>query len=471
MRPTHPRSFRAHASLLRRQFLQGGGLPFTDVLTEDVLAHALAAVGGWLDRVFSPLVTLRVFLGQVLSPDHSCRAAVARLNAHRAAQGQRPCSPRTGAYCRARKRLPEAFVSAAACAVGRRLDARAEHGWLWKGRRVYVFDGTTVTMPDTPANQAAYPQVYNQGPGVGFPIARVGAVFSLACGAVVNLGFSRYAGKGQGEVSLLRRLWDVLRPGDVLLGDRLMSGWVNMHLLKERGVDTVSRLSAHRRADFRKGTRLGKDDHLVRWGKPNSIRSVDRRTYHALPDAITVREARFRVGRPGFRTRSVVVVTTLLDPRQASKEALASLYRARWNAELDLRSLKSTMQMGELRGKTPDMVRKEVWAHVLAYNLVRAVMAQAAARHDVPPRSISFTGAVQTLEAFQPLLESGPARDAAGRRALCHELLDAIATHRVADRPDRFEPRLKKRRKDYCGWFSKPRAELKRMMAKGMSAK
>jgi hypothetical protein len=255
----------------------------------------------------------------------------------------------------------------------------------------------------------------------------------------------------------------------VLLGDRLMSGWVGMYLLRQRGVDTVSRLSAQRRADFRKGTRLGQQDHLVVWEKPRTIRSVDRETYNSLPDAITVREARFRVDRPGFRTKSVVVVTTLLDPEQATKEELAELYRARWNAELDLRSLKAGMRMGELRGKTPEMVRKEVWAHVLAYNLVRTVMAQAAARHDVPPRSVSFTGAMQTLEAFRPMLESEPARDAAGRRALYQELLAAIAAHRVADRPDRFEPRLKKRRKDYCGWFSKPRAELKREMAKGIS--
>ena len=263
--------------------------------------------------------------------------------------------------------------------VGRALDARVDRRWLWKGRRVYLFDGTTVTMPDTPENQAAYPQVYNQEPGTGFPIARIGAVISLACGAVLDLGICRYAGKGQGEVSLLRRLWDVLRPGDVLLADRLMSGWVGMHLLKERGVDTVSRLSAHRRADFRRGPRLGKDDHLVGWPKPTSIRSVDRQTYNALPDSITVREARVRVEQPGFRTRSVVVVTTLLDPEQASKEDLAALYRARWNNELDLRSIKVTMQMDVLRCKTPELVRKEIWAHVLAYNLIRTVMAQAAA--------------------------------------------------------------------------------------------
>jgi hypothetical protein len=471
MRHTHPRSFRDQAALLRRQFLQDGGLPFTDVLTDQLLSQALAGVGRWLDRIFSPLVTLWVFLGQVLSPDHSCRAAVARLVAHRVARGQEPCSARTGAYCRARRRLPEAFFSAAACSVGRGLDARADRGWLWKGRRVYLFDGTTVTMPDTPANQAAYPQVYNQGPGLGFPIARPGAVISLACGAVVNLGFCRYAGKGEGEVSLLHRLWDVLRPGDVLLADRLTANWANIVFLRERGLELVSRLNkAHRKADFRRGRRLGPDDHIVDWPKPTSIRSLDRQAYRALPDAVTVREARVRVARPGFRTRSVVVVTTLLDPRQATKEELAELYRARWHAELDLRSIKSAMQMGDLRGKTPESVPKEVWAHVLAYNLIRTVMARAAARHAVAPRSISFTGAMQTLDAFRPVLELRAAAGAA-RLRLCHDLLDAIAAHRVADRPDRFEPRLKKRRKDYCGWFTEPRAELKRKMAKGMKKK
>jgi Transposase DDE domain len=467
MWPTHPRSFRVQADLLRRQFLQDGGLPFTDVLTEDILAEVLAAVGRWLDRIFSPLVTLWVFLGQVLSPDHSCRAAVARLVAHRAARGQRPCSARNGAYCRARQRLPEAFFSAAACAVGRGLDARAERRWLWRGRRVYLFDGTTVTMPDTPANQAAYPQVYNQGPGLGFPIARIGALISLACGAVVNLGFCRYAGKGQGEVSLLRRLWSLLAPGDVILADRLTANWATIQMLQERGVVLVSRLNkAHRRADFRRGRRLGREDHVVRWDKPTSIRSLDRAAYRALPDSITVREARVRVAQPGFRTRSVVVVTTLLDPRLTTTEDLAELYRARWHAELDLRSIKSAMQMRELRGKTPQMVRKEVWAHVLAYNLIRTVMAQAAAAHGLLPRSISFTGALQTLTAFQPLLELGAAGGAAGRLRLYRDLLAAVVAHRVADRPDRYEPRVKKRRWNHYGWLTRPRDEMKRRMAK-----
>src|SRR5215813_6919892 len=429
---------RQQVLFLRRQFLQDGDLPFTNVLTEEVLAQALTAVTGWLDRVFSPLVTLWVFLGQVLGADHSCRAAVARLITHRLAQGQRPCSAETGAYCQARQRLPESFFADVACQTGRALEADVDPRWLWKGRRVYLFDGTTVTMPDTRENQEAYPRVYNQKPGLGFPIARLGALISLACGAVVNLGFCQYAGKGQGEVSLLRRLWDVLRPGDVLLGDRLLANWATLVLLGQRGVEVVGRLNtAHRRADFRRGRRLGPDDHLVRWAKPTSIRSLDRDAYHALPDFITVRETRVRVRQPGFRTRSLVVVTTLLDPRPTTKEDLATLYRARWHNELDLRSLKSAMQMRELRCKTPELVRKEVWTHILAYNLLRTVMAQAAARHGVAPRTVSFTGAMQTLEAFQPLLELGSVLDRADRLRLHHNLLDAIATHRVGDRPDR----------------------------------
>jgi hypothetical protein len=472
MRYSHSGSVREQVDFLRRQFLQDGDLPFTDVLTEDVITQALTAVGVWLDRIFSPLVTLWVFLAQVLSADHSCRAAVARLIAHRLSRGQRPCSAETGAYCQARRRLPETFFADVACSVGRALDARVEQDWLWKGRRVYLFDGTTVTMPDTPQNQKAYPQVYNQKPGLGFPIARIGALISLACGAVVNLGFCQYAGKGQGEVSLLRRLWDCLRPGDILLTDALLGNWANLVMLQERGLEFVGRLNkAHRKADFRRGRRLGPEDHVVRWRKPTSIRSLDREEYHALPEFITVRETRVRVFQPGFRTRSIVVVTTLLDPERTTKEDLATLYRARWHNELDIRSLKSAMQMRELRCKTPELVRKEVWTHILAYNLIRTVMAQAAARHGVAPRSLSFTGAMQTLEAFQPLLKFGAAQEAASRLRLYHDLLDAIATHRVGDRPDRYEPRVKKRRRNHYGWLTKPRAEMKRKMAKGVTEK
>ena len=237
-------SIQRQVSFLRQQFLQDGDLPFSDVLTADVVSQALAAVGAcWNDSIYTPLVTLWVFLGQVLNADPSCRAAVARLIAHRVSQGLRPCSSETGAYCQARKRLPELFFSIVAFLVGRKLDESVNSHWLWKGRRVYLFDGSTVSMPDTPANRKEYPLTYNQRPGTAFPVARIGAIISLACGAIVNLGICRYAGKGQSELGLLRKLWGVFRRGDVLVADRLMCAWTEMVMLQQRGVDCIFRLN------------------------------------------------------------------------------------------------------------------------------------------------------------------------------------------------------------------------------------
>lgn len=453
--------FRQQVRFLRRQFLQDGDLPFSNVLSEEIVKQALTTINVfWMDRIYSPLVTLWVFLGQVLSADSCCRAAVARLIAYRLSQGQKPCSPETGAYCQARKRLPEKFFSDVARQTGRTLDSGVEPQWLWKRRRVYVYDGSSVSMPDTQENQAEYPQPVAQKPGLGFPLARIAAVFSLACGAVLDLGICRYAGKGQSELSMLRALWDLFVAGDVLLADRLMCSWADMVMLKQRGVDSVTRLSK-RRADFRRGKRLGKDDHIVQWPKPTKPRSMDRETYDALPEFLTVREARVRVEQAGFRSQTIIIATTLLDDDEIFKDDLAQLYRARWNAELDLRSLKQTMQMDILRCKTPELVRKEIWTHILAYNLIRTIIAQAAKKHGIDPRSISFKGAIQTLEAFQPVIALQGQRDSAFRIHLYQQLLDAIATHRVADRPDRFEPRRKKRRPKPYDRLMKPRQKAK----------
>ena len=259
--------FRHQLRFLQQQFLQDPALPFSNVLSEKIVTQAMTAVKlRWNDSIYTPLVTLWVFLSQVMSADHSCRAAVARLVAHRLSQGQPACSAKTGAYCQARKRLPEKFFSCVARLVGKTLDDNVDPAWLWNDRPVYMFDGTMVSMPDTHQNQVAYPQVYNQKPGLGFPIARVCTIISLSCGAVLDLGISRYAGKGQGELSLLRKLWNILSPGDILLTDALMSTWYEMLTLKEHGVDSVSRLNkATRRADFRRGQRLEKGDHIVRW--------------------------------------------------------------------------------------------------------------------------------------------------------------------------------------------------------------
>jgi len=463
--------FREQAKFLCHQFVQDPDLPIGKLLSDESVTQALTAIQGvWLDRVYSPLVTVWVFLTQVLSADHSCRAAVARLIAHRVCRGERPCSAETGAYCQARKRLPESFFSTLARGAGAALEASVDPSWRWKGRRVYLFDGSTVSMPDTPENQNAYPQNTTQQPGIGFPIARIAAFFSLATGAVIELGICRYAGKGQGEVTLLRQLWDMLCPGDVLLTDRLMANWTNIFLMQQRGLELVARLNkANRKADFRRGKRLGKYDHIVSWRKPSSIRSLDRDTYQALPEFITIRECLIPVAQPGFRTKSIVIVTTLLDPMQTTPDDLGKLYRARWNVELDLRSLKDTLHVDVLRCKTPELVRKEIWTHILAYNLIRTIMAQAATQHQTEPRSISFKGTVQTLSAFQSLLLVPNQLSAAERKYIVEQLLDAIVSQRVGDRPDRFEPRLRKRRNKKYDLLMKPRNEVKRSMAKQVS--
>jgi len=469
MRISNQGRLREQVLFLKRQFLQDGELPFTNVLSNDIVEQALTAAGVvWKDRVYSPLVTLWVFLEQVLSADHSCRWAVSRLIANRLGQGQAPCSAKTGAYCLARKRLPEKLFSHVALKTGQTLDASVRSNWLWKGRPVYIFDGATVMMPDTPKNQEAYPQNPSQKPGLGFPIARIGAVFSLACGAVIDLGICRYAGKGQGESTLFQTLWDTFRPGDVVLADSLLCTWKEIVLLKERGIDFVTQLHVTRSADFRRGKRLGKHDHIVQWSKPTSLRSVDLQTYKSLPEFLTVRECRVPIEQPGFRSQSIVVVTTLLDADEFTKDDLAKLYFRRWNVELDLRSLKTVMQMEMLRCKTPELVRKEIWTHILAYNLVRTVMAQAAIKHRIDPRSISFKGAIQTLEAFQQLIAFQGQDDTVLRNHIYQHLLDAVATHRVADRPGRFEPRQIKRRRGKYDLLTKPRHEAKLELLQGV---
>ena len=470
MRDSNHGWLRRQFRFIRRQFLQDGELPFTDVLSESCVAEALATIETrWNDRIYSPLVTLWVFLSQVLSADHSCRAAVARLVAHRASRGLSPCSARTGAYCQARQRLPERFFSTITRLVGRKLEEQTRPEWLWKGRHVYMFDGTTTLMADSAENQQAFSKTWNQKPGAALPLARLGAVFSLSCGAILDLEIARYAGKGQGEITLLRRLSHLFSAGTVLLADAMVCDWRILFSFQQRGVDVVTRHNkARRKVDFRKGERLGKDDHLVEWPKPG-MRMTDRELYKSMPKSMTVREARVQIRQPGFRTRSMVIVTTLLDPREYSKEDLADLYRARWNNELDLRSVKTVMQMDCLRCKTPELVRKEIWTHVLAYNLIRTVSAQAASLYDVLPRSISFKGTLQTIEAFQPMIALIGDRSRRTRLELYKELLHAVASHQVANSLDRIEPRRIKRRHKHYVPLSVPRQQAKREILRGLA--
>jgi hypothetical protein len=419
-------------------------LPFATALPAERVEEAMQAEHvSFRDRLFSPLVTIWVFLCQCLDPDHSCQAAVDRFLAWRAAQRLSDCSSDTSAYCKARARLPEGLLSRLTRQTGKELQDQAPPAWRWHGRTVKVVDGTTVSMPDTPANQQAFPQARTQRPGVGFPIARLVVVFSLAVGTVLDAALGPYKGKQTGETALFHGLLGNLGPGDILLADRYFGSYWELAQVRQRGADLVCRLHQRRGVDFRRGRRLGTDDHVVAWDKPRRPDWMDEATYAALPEQLAVREVRVRVRQPGFRTRVLVVATTLLDPGAFPRTDLAILYRLRWYAELDLRSLKQTLQMDVLRCRSPALVRKEAWAHLLAYNVLRGVMAEAAREASLLPVQVSFTGTLQAVNAFAAALwTAGPEQLA----AMVCRLRAVVVANRVGDRPNRYEPRRRKRR-------------------------
>ena len=430
-------SLRAAVAEARRH----GDLYFAALVPQDRIEKAFGnARWFWQGWIYTPAVTVWVFLSQCLSPDHSCRDAVARLIAWRVTRGLKPCSAETSAYCTARNDLPEEVAHELMRDTGKQVEDESRRTWLWHGRKVRVVDGSTITMPDTPANQAAYPQMKAQKPGCGFPIARILVIFSLSAGTVLEAAIGKYKGKQTGENSLFRRLYDALEEGDIILADRYFSGWSDVALPLGRGIDIVVRKHQGRATDFRTGKRLGKDDHLVFWTRPQRPKWMSAEQYATLPEELTLREVRIRVVQRGLRTRSLVVVTTLLDSEQYPPEEIALLYRRRWQAELHLRSLKTVLQMDHLRCKVPERVRNEFYMHMVGYNLIRGVMAAAAFQSGRSPWEISFKGTLQTLGQFLPMLLANTAE------SWCEALLAAVATHIVGDRPDRFEPRRVKRR-------------------------
>jgi hypothetical protein len=439
---------------LRDQFRNAPALPFADALSQPRLQALLDELQvTYRERIYTPCVTLWTFLAQVLHPDQSCAAAVARLLAFRTAQKQPACSADPSSYCQARQRLPEALVNRLVRDTGAELHQQAPPGWRVHGRPVKIIDGSTSSMPDTDANTEAFGKPSNQRGRCGFPLARWVAVLCLATGAVLEVAIGACGGKRSGELTLFRSLQDPFAVGDILLGDRLFCTYCDIARLRSKQVDVVFRLNAKRRADFRRGRRLGPDDHVVRWTKPTSRPDwLSVEEFAALPDELFLREVRVRIVRRGYQTKTLIVVTTLTDPEPFSREDIGELFRQRWHAELDLRSLKAVMQMDVLRCESPDMVRKEMGMHLLAYNLLRSVMCAAAEEHDVPVRELSFKGTEQLVEAFYLLLNGTAAEDL---EAVCRRLLKATQQHRVGQRPDRCEPRKRKR-------AAKPYPALKR---------
>jgi putative transposase len=443
-------------------FLQEDGLPFADVLPAQQVQQACDDEGvhfGAQDRsVYNPAVVLWAFLSQVLGTDKSCRAAALRVLVLVVVLERGPCSTDTGMYCRARAKLPTALLRRLTYDVADQMAQAVPKRWLWKGRHVHLVDGTTVTAPDTPANQAAYPQPLTQRPGLGFPLIRLVVLLSLTTALVGGLALGPYEGKETGEPALFRTLLERLRPGQVVLADRYFCSYFMVALLLARGVELVFRMHQRRDVDFRRGRRLGRDDHLVVWQRPQRPEWMDEETYADMPKTLTVREVRTQVETPGFRVEELVVVTTLLDAEEYSREEITDLYHERWHVELDIRSIKATLKMETLRCLTPFMLEKEIWATLLGYNLVRKVSCQAALLAGLHPRQISFTATLQAVRAGWQETTHGVG---SLRRALGAALLAALGREEVGDRPDRCEPRAVKRRPKTQALLMLPRAEAR----------
>jgi len=431
------------------------GLRVEDILT--------AAEGyAWRDRIWNPVVTFWTFLVQVLHPDCSCREAVAHVLAEQAGLSQRRISPDASAYCQARKRLPLSVFVAVLCQVGRCLQERAGQEYLWHGRRVHVVDGSSCSMSDTPSLQAEFGQPDGQKAGCGFPVVRLVAMFCWATGAVLDVALGAYRSS---ELTLVGQLWGHLQRADIVLADRFYCTYVVLSELLTRGCDAVFRLHGgrSRTVDFRQGKRLGHDDRLMTWDRPTICpRGLSRPQWRSLPEHLTVRVIRFCTAVPGFRSRTIVVATTLLDPVAYPREQIAALYGDRWTVELRLRDIKTTMQMDVLRGKSPEVVRKEILVHLLAYNLIRALMWQAAQKHGRPLHRLSFAGTVEHLNALAPYLwVYAGTRQSGMVYAL---LLEWIAHDTLPYRPGRLEPRAVKRRPKEYDRLNKPRQELRQAL-------
>ena len=424
---------------IRQHATNSDSFTFFNLLTSrELLDQVESLLPEHRERLFPPTETLSMFLAQALSADRSCQRTVNEAAIRRLVGGLPSCSTHTGGYCRARQRLPLEMPSTLVRHTGGLMTEQTPDAWHWQGRPVRLVDGTTVPMPDTPANQATYPQPRSQKPGLGFPLCRLVGILCLGSGAVLNAAIGRYRGKGGDEQSLLRSMLGTLEAGDILLGDAYYATYFLLCDLHSRGVDGVfeQQGSRKRSTDFRRGQRLGQRDHLITLSKPKIKPDwMAQADYDHAPDTLTVRE---------LHTGGKTLVTTLLCPKQVPKSAVQALYKSRWHVELDLRNIKTTLGMEMLSCKTPAMAEKEIWVYLLAYNLIRLIMAQAALLADRLPRELSFKHALQLWVAWNQL---GNGIDHDEKLTV---LFTLIAQQQVGNRQGRIEPRaLKRRPKQY----------------------
>jgi hypothetical protein len=412
------------------------------------------------ERIYTVRRTFFGFLSQVLKPDGACREIVHQILALRALDSATDtASPGTSAYCQARRRLPWDILVRLRGALATRADRGRQ---LWKEFCVKVIDGTGVSMPDAKANQRTYPQPGGQQPGCGFPLLKLVGVFSLATGALLDYAKGN---KHQHELGLLQKLLDTFQAGDLVLADRGFSTYALMALLWQRTVHSLFRLHHARPGDFRKGRRLGKDDRLLLWPKPDNWqkpRFIPKRLWHRLPQTLSVRMVRFTLQRPGYRTKSVTLITTLLDPKLYPAAELAELYARRWRIELWFRDIKTSMGMETLRCQSPEMVHKELEMFFIAYNLIRCLMADAAQTYNAELQRLSFKGTIGALRQFSNALAQ--ARSRKKKNQLMGRLLELIASDQVPERPGRREPRAVKRRPKPYQKLNRPRHLMKEML-------
>lgn len=425
-------------------------------------------------RSYTASSTFWLFLWQILNPGAACRSAVQRLIAENASVkankkgAQKTISQNTSAYCQARARLPLRLLLRLGRDLGLDAQRRVATSWQWCGRQVKVVDGTSASMPDTESNQRKWPQPSEQKAGCGFPVTEIIGIFCLHTGSMLNWVGGKLT---EHEASLWRRLWRFLRPGDIILGDRAYCSYAAMAWLKERGVDTVFRMHQRRRSDFRQGKRLGEGDRLLTQPKPKNRTKVwDSMTWARLPKDMFVRMVKIKISCPGYRTKEIILYTTLLDPVSYPVEELAKLYLRRWQIELFFRDIKITNQMDVLRCKTPAMILRELAMHHIAYNLIRMVMTEAALTYDIEPHQLSFKGTLNAVQAYAAMLE-GSRCSQARRKEVYDALLEVVAKDQLPIRPGRIEPRAKKRRPKNYQLLTRPRKEMKGISRRSISRK
>jgi putative transposase len=445
-----------------RPFLQEAGLPFAQVLSAPDIEEAFRDQDGLFGQedIYSTQIVLWAFLAQILREGKgaACAAAVADIATYCQQMDLAVPSGDTGDYCRARAKLNATALRRLVGQTAKNLEQEADPSWLWHGMHAKLIDGFTFTMMDTPANQCQFPQAKTQAPGVGLPIARTCAILSLATAAIQDIAVGPYAGKKTGETALLRSLLDSLHEGDLVVFDRYYCSYMMLALLSMRGVQACTRLHQRRPSDFRRGRRLGDYDHLVTWTRPQRPAWMPEELYARIPETLTLRELQFVVSRPGYRSKVITVITTLTDPVAYPQEEIATLFGYRWNVELDIRTIKQSLHLNHIQCKRPAMVLRQLWVTLLAYNLIRTLIATAAAVHGRQPRQLGFTLACQTVLASWMLLSTGACWNI---RGLWEFALQRIADNEVANRPGRVEPRVLKRRRHGYKLMQRPRQELR----------